>query len=41
MEKHFIKSKTKEISIILPSMEKKEVKRKSEELSNFLSVMRF
>jgi len=41
MEKQNSKWKTKEISIILSSMEKGEVKRKSEELSNFLSVTRF
>ena len=35
------KSVSEEISKILPSMEKEEVKRKSEVLSNFLSVTRF
>ena len=41
MEKQNSKSVSEEISKILPSMEKEEVKRKIEDLSNFLSVTRF
>ena len=41
MEKRNSKSIPEEKAKILPSMEKEEVKRKSEELSIFLSVTRF
>ena len=41
MEKQNSKSISEEISKNLPSMKKEEVKRKSEELSNFLSATQF
>jgi hypothetical protein len=41
MEKRNSKSISEEILKILPSMEKEEVKQKSEDLSSFLSVTRF
>ena len=41
MEKQNSKSISEEISKNLPSMKKEEVKRKSEELPNFLSATQF
>ena len=41
MEKQIIKSKSEEKRIFLPSMDKAEVKQKSEEISEKDSVLRF